>query len=94
MTVDEALVLRLADLARLDIPEKRVESLRDDLVNILSMVEKLNELELEGVEPLRYVTEVERVLRPDRPGNHLIREETMANAPDTDGTFFLVPRVI
>ncbi len=94
MTVDDALVLRLAELARLELPERRVEQLRGDLTNILGMVEKLNELDLDGVEPLRYVTEVEHALRPDRAGEHLDRDRALENAPDTDGVFFRVPRVI
>ena len=94
MTVDDDLVLRLADLAKLEIPPARVDRLREDLTNILGMVEKLNELDLEGVEPLRYVTDVETTLRPDRVGDHLDRERAMENAPDTDGVFLRVPRVI
>ncbi|MCP9237742.1 Asp-tRNA(Asn)/Glu-tRNA(Gln) amidotransferase subunit GatC [Lewinella sp. JB7] len=94
MNVDEGLVLRLADLAKLALPPERVERLRTDLVNILGMVEKLNELDLDDVEPLRYVTEVEQVLRADRVGDHLDRATALANAPDSDGEFFRVPRVI
>jgi aspartyl-tRNA(Asn)/glutamyl-tRNA(Gln) amidotransferase subunit C len=94
MTVDDELVLRLAKLAKLDLSPQRREQLRNDLVDILVMVEKLNELDLEDVEPLRYVTEVEQVLRPDRQTDHLDRPAAMANAPDSDGQFFRVPRVI
>ena len=68
MHVDDALVLRLAKLAKLAPPPERVEQLRGDLVRILDMVEKLNDLDLEGVEPLRYVTTAEQVLRPDTVG--------------------------
>lgn len=94
MTVDDDLVLRLADLAKLEIGGERVGKLREDLSNILVMVEKLNELDLDGVEPLRYVTQVEQVLRPDEVGPHLDRERVMHNAPDSDGVYFRVPRVI
>ena len=94
MKVDDALVLRLAELSKLALPPERVGKLRDDLVHILDMVEKLNELDLDGVAPLRYVTEVEQVLRPDAVGAALDREKAMRNAPDTDGEFFKVPRVI
>ena len=94
MTVDDELVLRLADLAKLAVPPERTEKLRADLENVLAMVEKLNELDLEGVEPLRYVTDVEQSLRPDRSGRHLNRSTALENAPDSDGEFFRVPRVI
>lgn len=94
MTVDDALVLRLAKLARLAPPPERVEQLRGDLERILTMVEQLDELDLDGVEPLRYVTEVEHVLRPDTVGNHLDRATALENAPAAEEGFFRVPRVI
>ncbi len=94
MTVDDALVLRLAELSKLALPPERVGALRQDLVHILEMVEKLNELELNGVAPLRYVTEVEQCLRPDEVRGTLERERALRNAPDSDGEFFKVPRVI
>ena len=94
MKVDEALVSRLAQLAKLRLTDDRVHNLCADLTGILQMVEKLNELELDGVAPLSYVTDAEQVLRPDRVGDHLDRAAAMANAPDGDGTFFRVPRVL
>ena len=94
MTVDDALVLRLANLSKLAVAPAQVDRLRQDLENILAMVEKLNELDLEGVEPLRYVTDVTQQLRSDQAGHHLNRATALENAPDSDGEFFRVPRVI
>lgn len=96
MIVDDALVLRLAKLSRLELSPERITQLRTDLKNILAMVEKLDELELAEVKPLRYVVEAEPVLRPDEVGEHLDREQALANAPaaDREGGFFRVPRVI
>ncbi|MBC6995986.1 Asp-tRNA(Asn)/Glu-tRNA(Gln) amidotransferase subunit GatC [Neolewinella lacunae] len=96
MTVDEQLILRLAKLSRLAPTPEQTDRLRADLVNILGMVEKLDELDLAAVAPLRYVTGVENVLRPDASGDHLDRAEALANAPDADqeGGYFRVPRVI
>lgn len=96
MTVDDQLISRLAKLARLAPGPAQSEKLQHDLRNILAMVEKLDELDLATVEPLRYVTGVENVLRPDEPGDHLDRDAALDNAPDADraGGFFRVPRVI
>jgi len=96
MTVDEALLSRLAKLSRLSPTPQQSVRLQNDLVKILGMVEKLDELDLEAVQPLRYVTGVENVLRPDESGNHIERERALDNAPDADkeGGFFRVPRVI
>ncbi|CAH1000135.1 Glutamyl-tRNA(Gln) amidotransferase subunit C [Neolewinella maritima] len=94
MVVDDALVLRLAKLAKLAPAPERVDQLRGDLVRILAMVEKLDDLDLQDVKPLRYVTEVEHALRPDEVGDHIDRSVALANAPDSDGEYFKVPRVI
>ncbi|MGB3798298.1 MAG: Asp-tRNA(Asn)/Glu-tRNA(Gln) amidotransferase subunit GatC, partial [Lewinella sp.] len=87
-------VLRLADLSKLALAPEKVDKLRVDLENILAMVEKLNELDLDAVEPLRYVTDVEQNLRTDQVGRHLDHTTALANAPESDQSFFRVPRVI
>ncbi|MEL6276318.1 MAG: Asp-tRNA(Asn)/Glu-tRNA(Gln) amidotransferase subunit GatC [Bacteroidota bacterium] len=96
MTVDDALLSHLAKLAKLDPSTAERQRLAGDLKNILAMVEKLQELNLEVVEPLRYVSEVENDLRPDKVENELPREAAMNNAPDVDQEeqFFRVPKVI
>ena len=96
MTVDDALISHLAKLSRLAPSSAEAARLQKDLINILGMVEKLDELNLEAVQPLRYVTGVENVLRPDEAGGHLERDQALDNAPDADreNGFFRVPRVI
>ncbi len=96
MQVDAALISHLAKLARLSPTEDQAARLRTDLQGILQMVEKLDELELGTVQPLRYVTGQENDLRPDAVGSHIDREKALANAPDpdTEGGFFRVPKVI
>ncbi|MEM9928663.1 MAG: Asp-tRNA(Asn)/Glu-tRNA(Gln) amidotransferase subunit GatC [Bacteroidota bacterium] len=96
MTVDGKLISHLAKLSRLDPSPEQAERLQKDLKNILGMVEKLDELALDAVAPLRYVTGVENVLRPDEIADHIEREQALANAPDADhkGGFFQVPKVI
>ncbi len=96
MTVDGKLISHLAKLSRLDPSPEQSERLQKDLRNILGMVEKLDELALDAVEPLRYVTGVENVLRPDEVSGHIEREQALSNAPDADneGGFFQVPKVI
>ena len=94
MTVDDDLVLHLAKLAKLELDERQRALLRHDLVKILAMVEKLDELELAGVPPLRYPTQAVRRLRTDRVGDHLDRHRAMENAPEAADGFFRVPRVL
>ena len=58
------------------------------------MVEKLNDLDVEGVEPLVYLNDAINRMREDQVANQVSREEALQNAPDQDGTFFRVPKVI
>lgn len=94
MTIDEKLISRLEQLARLELlPEER-ERLRGDLNNILTMVEKLQELDTTDVEPLVYINEAVNVLREDAISNQVSQAEALKNAPKSDGMYFRVPKVI
>lgn len=94
MQIDRALISRLEILARLELSEEERERLRHDLNEILVMVEKLQELDLEGVEPLVYVSEEINRWRSDEVRGQVTREEALRNAPESDGTYFRVPKVI
>ena len=96
MQVTPELISHLAKLARLSPTPEQAARLQTDLQGILAMVEKLDELDLGTVEPLRYVTGQNIDLRPDTVEEHLDRERALANAPDADRErgFFRVPRVI
>ncbi len=94
MQIDKALISRLEHLARLELSEAEQQRLQSDLNRILEMVAKLDELPTEGVEPLVYVNEETEALRPDEPGPHLPREAALKNAPQQDGQYFMVPKVI
>ena len=94
MKIDKPLISKLEELARLELSEAEREALRGDLNEILQMVEKLEELDLEGVEPLVYVNEAAQAPRSDRVQGELPREAALRNAPQSDGEFFLVPKVI
>ena len=70
------------------------EEIRNDLQKMIHFVEKLNELNLEGVEPLLHILEETNVFREDVVKGALTRPEALKNAPKQDGEFFLVPKVI
>lgn len=94
MKIDKPLISKLEELARLELSEAEREALRGDLNEILQMVEKLEALDLEGVEPLVYVHEAPNAPRSDQVQGELPREAALRNAPQSDGEFFLVPKVI
>jgi aspartyl-tRNA(Asn)/glutamyl-tRNA(Gln) amidotransferase subunit C len=96
-------VLRVAELAHLELGEAEFESLVRQLDSILTYVEKLNELNTDGVEPMAQVVPAgaeaaERSagtpLREDVPGPCAVIDEVLAGAPDPDPPYFRVPKVI
>jgi aspartyl-tRNA(Asn)/glutamyl-tRNA(Gln) amidotransferase subunit C len=94
MKIDDALILRLENLARLELSTAERTKMQGSLTNILTMVEQLNGLDTEGVEPLVYINEDVNVWREDVVNHQLDRQDALKNAPDSDGTFFKVPKVI
>ena len=94
MTIDDTLIFRLEHLARLELSASEREAIKQDLNNMLGMVEKLQALELADVEPLIYLSETSGLLRPDVVRGQVSVEAALANAPDADGSHFLAPKVI
>ena len=94
MQVNEELVDRIAVLAKLEFNAKEKLEIISDLNQIISFVEKLNELDTTGVEPLVYMTDESNVLRPDVSEKTISKDEALKNSPDHDSDFFRMPKVI
>ena len=94
MSVDAATVRRIAHLARIAVAESEVEHLRGELNAMLDFVEQLSEVDVEGVEPMTSVMPMEMKKRPDVVNDGEIADEVVANAPETQDHFFLVPKVV
>ena len=94
MEVNDALVENLCKLACLEFDAAGKQEIKKDLQNMIGFVEKLNELDLRGADPLLYMGEEANVLREDIPENPLSRSEALANAPYADNTYFKVPQVV
>ena len=94
MEVNDALIDNLSNLARLEFNAAEKEEIKKDLQRMIHFVEKLGELDTSGVEPLLHMSPAINVLREDSPGGSVSREEALANAPATDGTYFKTPKVI
>lgn len=92
--ITRADVEKVAKLARLQLSDAEVEEFTGQLGSILGYFEKLSELDTEGVEPLAHCLPISNVLREDEPKESLGVERTLANAPDTDGEFFRVPKIL
>ncbi|MEZ4963966.1 MAG: Asp-tRNA(Asn)/Glu-tRNA(Gln) amidotransferase subunit GatC [Saprospiraceae bacterium] len=94
MQPDKNLISKLEKLARLQLSEPEREKLNADLQRMIDMIDKLREMDTEGIEPLIYLSSGEQALRPDEVGQQLTQEEALQNAPRQDGQFFRVPKVI
>ena len=89
--IDREQVLHVARLARLQLDDQEVEQMAGELSKVLDWIEKIEELDLEGVPPTSHVVEVANALRPDVPGPSLPREVVLASAPDPAPDGFRVP---
>jgi aspartyl-tRNA(Asn)/glutamyl-tRNA(Gln) amidotransferase subunit C len=94
MSVDQNTVRRIARLARIAVAEEDVPHLQGELNAILSFVEQLNEVEVEGVEPMTSVTPMLMKKRQDAVTDGGYPHEIVRNAPATEDNFFLVPKVV
>jgi aspartyl-tRNA(Asn)/glutamyl-tRNA(Gln) amidotransferase subunit C len=94
MEVNDDLIEKLARLSRLRFNDTEKVEIRNDLQRMIGFVEKLNELNLEGVEPLLHMSEEVNILREDKVEGSISREDALKNAPYHDEQFFKVPKVI
>lgn len=94
MSVDAATVRHIAKLARIAVSDSEVEALAPELNNILGWVEQLQEVDVEGVEPMTAVIPNRLRLRDDVVTDGGRREDVLANAPAAEHGFFAVPKVI
>ena len=92
--IDQTQVRKVAKLSRLDLTEAEVEEFTGQLSAILDYVEKMNELDTAGVEPLAHCLPVSNVLREDSAKESLGTEKVLANAPQRDDEFFKVPKIL
>ncbi|TSD66156.1 Asp-tRNA(Asn)/Glu-tRNA(Gln) amidotransferase subunit GatC [Inquilinus sp. KBS0705] len=94
MTIDEQTVDKIAHLARLKLDADEKQEMIADMNKILGFMDKLNEVDTTGVEPLVYMTTETNVLREDVVKQDITHEEALLNAPDHDKDHFLVQKVI
>jgi aspartyl-tRNA(Asn)/glutamyl-tRNA(Gln) amidotransferase subunit C len=94
MNVNDELVDKIANLARLEFNSQEKEEIKSDLQQMIGFIDKLNELDTTGVEPLLHMSENINVLREDEVSGTISREDAFRNAPLHDEQFFKVPKVI
>jgi aspartyl-tRNA(Asn)/glutamyl-tRNA(Gln) amidotransferase subunit C len=94
MSLSKAEVEHVARLARLGLTETEKEEFTWQLNEILTFVEKLNELDTTGIEPTAHAIPIHNVFRPDEGKPSLDPEQALANAPDRIDGFFKVPKLL
>jgi len=94
MSVDISTVKRVAHLARIAVSEDDAERMTGELNAILGFVEQLNEVNVDGIEPMTSVTPMNMRLREDKVTDGGIAAAVVANAPVTEDNFFVVPKVV
>lgn len=87
-------VRKIARLSRLHVEETRLAPLADELNGILGWIEQLNEVDVEGVEPMTSAVDMKAPLRTDKITDGGKREAVLANAPKSDSGFYVVPRSV
>jgi aspartyl-tRNA(Asn)/glutamyl-tRNA(Gln) amidotransferase subunit C len=94
MKIDIDMLNKIAHLARLEVDEKDTEKMVNDLNGIIAFIDKLNELNTDGVEPLTTMSHEVNSLREDKANTRLSHERALQNAPRKDSDYFRVPKVL
>ena len=92
--ISDDTVDRVAELSRLQFSTEEKHNIKKDLLRIVGFVEKLNELNTEGVEPLIFMSDEKNVLRKDEAEVSITHEEALKNAPDKDSDYFRFPKIM
>lgn len=94
MEVTNEMVLRIAELAKLQFAENELAEIKGDLARMIDFVGQLDEVDTTGVEPLIFINEDVNVMREDEPHVIITQSQALSNAPKKDSDYFKVPKVI
>ncbi|UWQ42597.1 Asp-tRNA(Asn)/Glu-tRNA(Gln) amidotransferase subunit GatC [Leisingera aquaemixtae] len=94
MSIDQSTAAKVAKLARIKVEDDALPALADEFNNILGFIEQLNEVDVEGVEPMTSVTPQRLKRRADKVTDGNQQDKVLANAPDAREGFFAVPKVV
>ena len=94
MKISREEVAKVARLARLDLADDKLDLFAGQIDDILQYMDKLGEVDTSSVEPMYSPVAHTTVMRPDAVRREHERSEVLSNAPETDGAFFIVPRIV
>ena len=94
MEVNNKIIQDIAKLSKLKFDDSAEEKMKTDLEKMIAFVDKLNEIDTEGIDPLIYMSEEINVLREDKVTEETSQEDALKNAPEKDSDYFKVPTVL
>ena len=94
MKITKEEVIYVADLARLDLDDAAIEKFSGQIGDVLAYVDKLNEVDTEGLRPTSHAISLTNAFREDELRQPLDRDKTLANAPEKEDGNFIVPKVV
>jgi len=94
MEINNKLIQDIAKLSKLKFDDSAEEKMKSDLEKMIAFVDKLNEIDTEGIDPLIYMSEEINVLREDKVTEKTSQEDALKNAPEKDSDYFKVPTVL
>ena len=94
MKITEEIVDHIAHLARLEFEGEKKEAIRKDMENLISFMDKLNEVPTDNVEPLIFMNDEVNKLREDVSEETITQREALKNAPKKDSDYFRIPKVL
>ncbi|MFO7727769.1 MAG: Asp-tRNA(Asn)/Glu-tRNA(Gln) amidotransferase subunit GatC [Desulfonatronovibrio sp.] len=94
MGISKEQVTRIANLARLDLKEEKIEKFANQFSDIIGYMDKMNSMDTSGVTPLYSPSDNVSVLRRDKAESKYERQDVLANAPLQDGKYFIVPKIL
>ena len=92
--MDKIELKNLLFLARIGVEEKEHPKIIEKLTNTFNLIDEMNELDLEDIEPLNNPLELNNVSRKDLNNDRNLKEDFLSNSPDSDEDYFLVPKII
>lgn len=94
MKISQDEIKKIAFLSRLEVKENNMANIEKELSDILTYVAELNELDLDGVEPMAHAVPLHNVFREDEEKPSLAHDLALSNAPEAENGYFKVPRVV
>ncbi len=94
MSFDKKTIMHVAHLSNIDLPEDKIGEYTDKLSHVMTFIETLNEVDIEGIEPMTSVLDLELPLRKDEVTEGNIVTDILLNAPEKNDDYFVVPKII